>query len=66
MFFGLEMWGPGPTRAFCREALDRGLILNWTLHRDCVVRLAPPRVSSEKESDRALQAIGESLRAVSP
>jgi acetylornithine/succinyldiaminopimelate/putrescine aminotransferase len=50
-------------RAFCRAAFDRGLILNWTLHRDTVVRLAPPLMISEHDSDRALDGIAASIAA---
>ena len=42
---------------FARRALEQGLILNWTLHRDTVVRLAPPLVLSDAEAELALEGI---------
>ena len=39
----------------------RGLILNWTLHRDTVVRLAPPLTIGDADSERALTAIAGAL-----
>ena len=62
MLIGLELASPRQTEAFCRAAFERGLILNWTLHRDTVVRLAPPLTISDADSDRALTAITASLR----
>jgi len=61
LLIGLELATPAATQAFCRAALARGLILNWTLHRDTVVRLAPPLVISEHDSARALDAIAASI-----
>lgn len=57
LLLGIELASPELTQAFCRGALARGLILNWTLHRDTVVRLAPPLVISEEESHRAIGII---------
>ncbi len=61
LLIGLELATPAITQAFCRAAFARGLILNWTLHCDTVVRLAPPLVISDADSERALGAIAESL-----
>jgi acetylornithine/succinyldiaminopimelate/putrescine aminotransferase len=65
LLIGLELATPDLTQAFCRAALERGVILNWTLHRDTVVRLAPPLVISDADSERALAVIAESLQAAS-
>ena len=62
MLIGLELASPRQTEAFCRAAFERGLILNWTLHRDTVVRLAPPLTISDADSDRALAGIAAALR----
>lgn len=59
LLLGLELATPELTRDFCRRAFERGLILNWTLHRDTVVRLAPPLVITDDESEHALSIIGE-------
>ena len=64
LLLGLDFASPALTQAFCAEALRRGLILNWTLHRDTVVRLAPPLIISERDTERALTAIGDALLAL--
>ena len=61
LLIGLELSDPECTQAFCRRAHERGLILNWTLHRDTVVRLAPPLTIGDKESELALSGIEQSL-----
>jgi acetylornithine/N-succinyldiaminopimelate aminotransferase len=61
MLIGLEFASPEHTQAFCRAAFARRLILNWTLHRDTVVRLAPPLTISDADSKRALDAIEASV-----
>jgi len=65
MLLGLELADPDLTRRFCGEALAAGLILNWTLHRDTLVRLAPPLVITAEESERALSGIGVILERLS-
>jgi 4-aminobutyrate aminotransferase-like enzyme len=64
MLLGLELASPELTRAFCQRAFARRLILNWTLHRDTVVRLAPPLVIAEDESAHALRTIAEVLSEI--
>ena len=61
LLIGLEFTTPEITQAFCRAAFARGVILNWTLHRDTVVRLAPPLVISDVDSERALKVMEESI-----
>lgn len=65
LLIGLELATPELTQTFCRAAFARGLILNWTLHRDTVVRLAPPLLISENDSERALAGIADALRSCS-
>ncbi len=57
MLLGLQFATPEQTSRFCAGAVERGLILNWTLHRDTVVRLAPPLVMSDGETEQALETI---------
>jgi len=38
----LELETPEATRRFVTRCFEQGVLLNWTLHRDTVVRLAPP------------------------
>jgi len=64
LLLGLEFVDAAATQAFCRSALERGLIVNWTLHRDTVVRLAPPLVISDSDSTRALEQIAAALDVV--
>jgi acetylornithine/succinyldiaminopimelate/putrescine aminotransferase len=64
LLIGLEFASPELTRRFCRAAFARGLILNWTLHRDTVVRLAPPLVISDADGERALSAIEQAVAEV--
>lgn len=61
LLIGLELATADQTQAFCRAAFERQLILNWTLHRDTVVRLAPPLLITEEDSERALAAIASAL-----
>jgi acetylornithine/N-succinyldiaminopimelate aminotransferase len=42
LLMALEFDTPETTRRFVTRCFERSLILNWTLHRDTVVRLAPP------------------------
>ncbi len=61
LLLGLE-FGEAPACArFAARALARGLILNWTLNKDTVVRLTPPLVLSDAEVARALDAIAGAL-----
>jgi acetylornithine/N-succinyldiaminopimelate aminotransferase len=53
LLIGLEFHTPEATRRFTQRCFDEGLILNWTLHRDCVVRLAPPLTISDVEVAQA-------------
>ena len=61
MLLGLELASAASCAAFVGRALRRGLILNWTLHRDTVVRIAPPLVLSDDEAEHAIEAITEAL-----
>jgi acetylornithine/N-succinyldiaminopimelate aminotransferase len=61
LLLGLEFGDAGACARFVREALQQGLILNWTLHSDTVVRLAPPLVLSDAEAAEALSRIAAAL-----
>lgn len=63
LLLGLELADAAKTRRFCRAALKRGLILNWTLHCDNIVRLAPPLVITEEESELAVERIAAALQS---
>jgi acetylornithine/succinyldiaminopimelate/putrescine aminotransferase len=64
LLIGLEFATPEMTQSFCSAALARGVILNWTLHRDTVVRLAPPLVICDADSERGLSVIAESIHTL--
>jgi len=62
LLLALEFQTPEATRRFVTRCFDQGLILNWTLHRDTVVRLAPPLTIGDEEIARATTAIAAALR----
>src|SRR5579862_1075832 len=57
LLLALEFQTPDATRRFVARCFEQGLILNWTLHRDTVVRLAPPLTISDAEIARATAAM---------
>ncbi|MGH7896560.1 MAG: aspartate aminotransferase family protein [Candidatus Binatia bacterium] len=61
MLLGIELEEAEFTRRFAAACFDSGLILNWTLHRDRVIRLAPPLVLAEDELDRGLAIMSEAI-----
>lgn len=61
LLLGLEFGDAAACARFARRAWDRGLILNWTLNRDTVVRLAPPLVLTSDEAGRAVATIAAAL-----
>ncbi|MBI4518274.1 MAG: aspartate aminotransferase family protein [Deltaproteobacteria bacterium] len=61
LLLGLEFRNAGATQRFARACFHRGLIVNWTLHRDSVIRLAPPLIITEEECERALSLLEEAL-----
>jgi acetylornithine/succinyldiaminopimelate/putrescine aminotransferase len=61
LLLGLEFDQPARCASFTRRAWDARLILNWTLHRDTVVRLAPPLVLTDAEAEHAVATIAHIL-----
>jgi len=61
LLVGLEFERAARCAAFARRAFAAGLVLNWTLHRDTVIRLAPPLVIRDEEIDDAVARIAASL-----
>ncbi len=66
MLLALELASPDATRRFASACLRRGLIVNWTLHRDTVVRLAPPLVLNRREIAHALATMNAALGDIAP
>ena len=62
LLMALELETPEATRRFVTRCFEQGLILNWTLHRDTVVRLAPPLTITDDEIARANVVIAAALR----
>jgi acetylornithine/succinyldiaminopimelate/putrescine aminotransferase len=62
LLIALELEHPEATRRFTAHCFEKGLILNWTLHRDTVVRLAPPLMISEQDLARATSIMAEAAR----
>jgi acetylornithine/succinyldiaminopimelate/putrescine aminotransferase len=62
LLIGLEFADAGACARFARRATNACLVLNWTPHRDTVVRLAPPVVLTDDEAETALARISACLR----
>lgn len=60
---GLEFKSFETAQTFVRESLARGVIINWTLNAERVVRLAPPLNMAAAEVDFGLQMMAEALDA---
>jgi acetylornithine/N-succinyldiaminopimelate aminotransferase len=60
---GIEFVNPGTARTFVRESLARGVIINWTLNAERVVRLAPPLNMGAADVNFGLQMMAEALEA---
>ncbi|MEW6297127.1 MAG: aspartate aminotransferase family protein [Thermodesulfobacteriota bacterium] len=61
LLIGVDFASPEATRRFVQRCFAAGLILGWTLHRDTVVRLAPPLIISPAEIARATAVMREAL-----
>jgi len=61
LLLGLEFESSTRCARFAQRALERHLILNWTLHRDTVIRLAPPLILTDTEADDAINRIAAAL-----
>jgi acetylornithine/succinyldiaminopimelate/putrescine aminotransferase len=62
LLIGMDFTTPEATKQFVQSCFASRLILGWTLHRDTVVRLAPPLIISSAEIDRAVTIMREALR----
>jgi acetylornithine/succinyldiaminopimelate/putrescine aminotransferase len=61
LLLGLEFDEPSACARTAERAFARRLILNWTLHRDTVIRLAPPLVLTDAEADDAVDRLADAL-----
>ncbi len=64
LLVGIELDDAERTRRLAEGCFARGLVLNWTLHRDRVIRLAPPLVIAEAEIDRGLEILRKVVEEV--
>jgi len=61
LLIGMDFVTPEATRRFVQSCFANGLILGWTLHRDTVVRLAPPLIISAQEIAQAVEIMQAAL-----
>jgi acetylornithine/succinyldiaminopimelate/putrescine aminotransferase len=61
LLIGMDFITPEATRSFVQNCFAAGLILGWTLHRDTVVRLAPPLIISPADMERAVTLMRAAL-----
>jgi acetylornithine/succinyldiaminopimelate/putrescine aminotransferase len=61
LLMALEFETPEATRRFVTRCFAQGLILNWTLHCDTVVRLAPPLTITDEEVAHANAVMATAL-----
>jgi acetylornithine/succinyldiaminopimelate/putrescine aminotransferase len=64
LLLGIEFAEAAIARRFVAETIARGVVVNWTLNADRVVRLAPPLTIEIDELRFALGAMEEALDAV--
>jgi acetylornithine/succinyldiaminopimelate/putrescine aminotransferase len=64
MIVGIDFRDSSMAHRFVAAALGRGLIVNWTLNADNVVRLAPPLTIKREELDFALSEMKLALDGI--
>lgn len=63
LLIGLEFDRAERTARFVAACRERDVLLGWTLHRDTVVRLAPPLIITPEELARATDVIVDAVTA---
>ncbi len=63
LLIGIEFANASMARRFVAEMIAKGVVVNWTLNADGVVRLAPPLTIQTDEIEFALHAMGGALKA---
>ncbi len=61
LLVGVDFRSADFAHRFVAETIRRGVIINWTLNADTVVRLAPPLAVAEKDIDFAIAAMRDAL-----
>lgn len=64
LLIGVEFASAELARRFVAETIAHGVVVNWTLNADRVVRLAPPLLIGDEEVEFALDAMRQALAAV--
>jgi acetylornithine/succinyldiaminopimelate/putrescine aminotransferase len=64
LLVGMEFARAEIAHRFVAETIARGVVVNWTLNADRVVRLAPPLTISMEEIDFAVASMGAALETV--
>lgn len=64
LLIGLEFRDAAVAHRFVAHTLANGVVINWTLNAERVVRLAPPLTVAPEEIDFALEAMRRALDAV--
>jgi acetylornithine/succinyldiaminopimelate/putrescine aminotransferase len=62
LLIGMEFSSPEETKRFVQQCFEASVILGWTLHRDTVVRLAPPLIISSAEIEHAVAVMRDALQ----
>ncbi len=63
LLIGIEFFEASIAHRFVAETIARGVIINWSLNADCVVRLAPPLTLTDDEADLAVNTLRQALAA---
>jgi acetylornithine/succinyldiaminopimelate/putrescine aminotransferase len=61
LLVGIEFADPALARRFTAETIANGVIVNWTLNEDRVVRIAPPLVISDDELALGIRVMAAAL-----
>lgn len=64
LLLALELSTPAATQDFVQRCFAQQLILNWTLHRDTVVRLAPPLMIATNDLTACTRIFATALQAI--
>jgi acetylornithine/succinyldiaminopimelate/putrescine aminotransferase len=64
LLVGLEFHSAPIAHRFVARSIEAGVVVNWTLNADRVVRLAPPLTISREECDFAADAMARALAIV--
>lgn len=64
LLVGMEFFRADLAHRFVARTIEAGVVINWTLNADRVVRLAPPLTISREECDFAIEAMRDALKIV--